>query len=107
MKDASVHPLESELCDGADGVFESVWGWQYGWCRLATWDCLKCRRQIGEDIAVLLLQSGHHRYHRSDKPYPIRTLGVKPRFASLCTRSNSPLRRVNHWFHPLIAHECP
>src|SRR5919108_514347 len=64
-------------------------------------------RQIGEDVAMLLLKCGYHGHHGFDKARPLGTLRAKAAFAPEHAGPNGPLRRIVCRFHPDMAHERP
>jgi hypothetical protein len=79
----------NELCSGAHGFCEILWGGQQGRRGLAIQCCLARDREIVEDIAVLWLEGRRHRHHRFDKPGTVRTLSSKTPFTPQHARMES------------------
>src|ERR671925_2212706 len=63
--------------------------------------------EVFQDIALLLLQRGHHRHHTLDKARTILALRAKATLTPLHTRTDRPLRRVIGGFDTLDLYERP
>src|SRR6516225_279461 len=63
--------------------------------------------EVFQNIALLLLQRGHHRHHTLDKARTVLALRAKAALTPLHPRTDRPLRRVIGWFDTLDLHERP
>ena len=82
-------------------------GWEARRSRLPAERCLTGGCDIGEDVAMLLLQRGHHRHHRFDTAGAFRALGPKAPLAPEDPWPNRPLGGVVRGLHPFVPHERP
>src|SRR5215475_378914 len=63
--------------------------------------------EVFQNIALLLLQRGHHRHHTLDKARTVLALRAKAPLTPLHPRTDRPLRRVIGWCDTLDLHERP
>src|SRR6184192_2739829 len=56
--------------------------------------------EVFQNVALLLLQRGHHRHHTLDKARTVLALRAKAALTPLHPRTDRPLRRVIGWFDP-------
>jgi hypothetical protein len=83
-------------------MLKVTWGWQQGRGWLALQCCLTRRRQIAEDMPVLLLERCHHRHHGLNKTRTVGTLGPKTAFAPEDPWTDRPVT-VGEGIAPLAA----
>src|SRR5687768_17915440 len=65
------------------------------------------RREVIQDVALLLLQRRHHRQHALDKARAVLALGAKTALAPLYTRTDGTFGRIVRGLHPFNLHEGP
>src|SRR5687768_15594038 len=65
------------------------------------------RREVIQDVALLLLQRRHHRHHALDKARAVLALGAKTALAPLYTRTDGTFGRIVRGLHPFNLHEGP
>src|SRR5437763_15390170 len=63
--------------------------------------------EVFQNVALLLLQRGHHRHHTLDKARTVLALRAKAALTPLHTRTDRPLRRAIGWFDTLDLHKRP
>ena len=81
--------------------------WKQGRSRLPAERRLTGGGNRVEDIAMLLLERGHHRHHRCNKARALHTLRPKAPLAPQDPWPNRPLGGVVRGFHPFVTHERP
>src|SRR5215207_6660584 len=88
-------------------MLKVTWGWQQGRGWLALQCCLTRRRQIAEDMPVLLLERCHHRHHGLNNTRTVGTLCPKTAFAPEDPWTDRPLCRIVRRLNLGVAHERP
>src|SRR6516162_3046590 len=65
------------------------------------------RREVIQDVALLLLERRDHRHHALDKARAVLALGAKAALAPLHTRTDCAFGRIVRGLHPCDLHEGP
>lgn len=88
-------------------LFEVSRGGKHGWRRFPAEGCLAGGCDIGEDVAMLLLQRGHHGHHRFDNASACRAWGPQAPLAPEDRWPHRPLGGVVRGLHPCGPYERP